>query len=143
MSIKRHRHQPLQPLLLTVALLATVLMAVLPHHHHGRLSCFEVEMCEQDQQANDRHTAHHQDGDDADCAVQQLHQGYLKAQQVSLQHAPTVHHHHHAPAALGGQCARCQAWMQPCRRTDVARRCPVSPSPTLTLHLLRAPPCRG
>lgn len=127
--------------LLLVTVIAATLVAVLPHHHHAGLSCFVVETCKQDAQPNDRHTAHHSEGDDEGCVVQQLQHGFLKASRCDFHPwMPTPHHHGHA-VCLAGSCLVGHAPLQP--ESRVLRALPTfSPChPCLTLRSLRAPPC--
>jgi len=38
--------------------LVLLLLAIVPHHHHEGLVCIVMEICEQDNQVNDKHTDH-------------------------------------------------------------------------------------
>lgn len=127
--------------LLLVTVLTATLMAVLPHHHHGTLSCFVVETCKQDAQPNDSHTAHHSEGNDEGCAVQQLHQGFLKASHTDLHPFLFKASHHHHAAFSAGACGLCELHIMAVRRIEKQPCAAILPHPFLSLRLLRAPPC--
>lgn len=68
--------------------LLTVMIVALPHHHHGHRFCAVVEVCEQDQAANDHHTGHHDDGDRHACQLQPLAVEKASAQHASFYFVP-------------------------------------------------------
>lgn len=131
----------LSPLLLLFTVLTATLMAVIPHHHHGDLSCFVMEMCQQDKQPNDSHTSHHQEGNDQGCAVQQLHQGFLKASQTNFHSTHNWQPQHHHTNCMCGDCIVYNAVHLNIGKAVYALQHDIPTSPAFLSLLLRAPPC--
>lgn len=57
-----------------LAVVLTLTVALLPHHHHGEAVCTALEACDLDGLVNDRHTGHStgRDCDESDCHVQTM-----------------------------------------------------------------------
>lgn len=57
-----------------LAVLLTLTVALLPHHHHGEEVCTALETCDINGLMNDRHTGHTTDNDcdESDCQVQSM-----------------------------------------------------------------------
>ncbi len=43
---------------IALSILLFLLFATIPHHHHGRIACVIIELCEEDNTINDEHTHH-------------------------------------------------------------------------------------
>lgn len=57
-----------------LAVALTMLVTMMPHHHHGEELCTAIEACAADGDINDRHTGHSSghDCDETDCTIQTL-----------------------------------------------------------------------
>lgn len=75
---------PLHIVILSLSTLLIVLMPYIPHHHHDGAECMAKELCVQDEQYNDEHTAHHHDESSHDPQSCIKHIRALKASQPSL-----------------------------------------------------------
>lgn len=125
--MKRRKRQWLWGLLA----LLTVMMAALPHHHHGHRFCAVVEVCGQDQAANDRHTSHHDGGDRHACQLQPL----------ALEKAPASHAFpDFIPLALQGENVCLSAPAIGVVRLYNIYNVRARDVRTLTVKSLRAPP---
>ncbi|MDO4930555.1 MAG: hypothetical protein Q4E59_05420 [Bacteroidales bacterium] len=67
------------------AVLLTLTVALLPHHHHGEEVCTALEACDIDGQMNDRHTGHSTDNDcdETDCQMQTMRTFLLSSSRPS------------------------------------------------------------
>lgn len=75
------------PFRIWLAVVLTLTVALMPHHHHGEEVCTALKTCETDGRVNDRHTGHStgRDCDESDCHIQAM-RTYLSA---SVRHADT------------------------------------------------------
>ncbi len=119
-----------------------MVLAVLPHHHHGVWACLDMEVCRADGAVNDTHTAHHQRGTDSGCALQQLHNAVTGKGTPQFTRAHKQQRHAHAPAAALAPLP-C-AWHSAGRKESVlCRLAKPRRADCEALPALRAPPSRG
>lgn len=128
--------------LMLAAVHLLMVLAVLPHHHHGVWACLDMEVCRADGTVNDTHTAHHQRGADNGCALQQLHNAVAGKGTPQFTRAHKQQRYAHAPATALAPLPR--AWSFGSRKENVlCRLAKPQEAACAALPALRAPPSRG